>query len=57
MASYSPTLSTIGTTIKSYPMAIGVLLMVSTFGAIMMPIITGALSDALSILENHLFVE
>ena len=47
---YPTTISTIGNTIKTYPMSMGVLLMVSGIGAIIMPIITGALSDAFGIL-------
>lgn len=46
---YPTTLSAIGKTIKSYPMSMGVLLMVSGVGAIIMPIITGALSDVFGI--------
>ena len=46
---YPTTVSTIGDTIKSYPMAMGVLLMLGGIGAIIMPIITGALSDAFGI--------
>lgn len=49
---YPTTISTIGNTIKSYPMSMGVLLMVSGIGAIIMPIITGALSDAFGILAG-----
>lgn len=49
---YPTTISTIGNTIKAYPMSIGVLLMVSGIGAIIMPIITGALSDAFGILAG-----
>ncbi|MBU3143294.1 sugar MFS transporter [Clostridium sp. CF012] len=49
---YPTTISTIGNTIKTYPMSMGVLLMVSGLGAIMMPIITGALSDAFGILAG-----
>lgn len=46
---YPTTVSTIGTTIKNYPMAMGILLMVSGIGPIIMPTITGALSDAFGI--------
>ncbi|MGV8981279.1 MFS transporter [Clostridium sp.] len=49
---YPTTIATIGNTIKEYPMSMGVLLMVSGIGAIMMPIITGALSDAFGILAG-----
>jgi len=49
---YPTTISTIGNTIKTYPMSMGVLLMVSTIGAIIMPIITGILSDAFGILAG-----
>lgn len=49
---YPTTISTIGNTIKTYPMSMGVLLMVSGIGAIMMPIITGSLSDAFGILAG-----
>lgn len=46
---YPITIATIGGTIKAYPMAMGVLLMIGGVGGIMMPIITGALSDAFGI--------
>lgn len=46
---YPTTISSVGNTIKSYPMAIGVLLMLGGTGAILMPVITGALSDAYGI--------
>ncbi|MGH4138699.1 MFS transporter [Clostridium sp.] len=49
---YPTTISTVGNVIKSYPMSMGVLLMVGGIGAIMMPIITGALSDAFGILAG-----
>jgi len=49
---YPTTISTIGTTIKKYPMSMGVLLMVSGIGAIIMPIVTGALSDVFGILAG-----
>jgi len=46
---YPTTVSSIGSTIKTYPMSMGVLLMIGGVGAIIMPIITGALSDAFGI--------
>lgn len=46
---YPTTVSTIGNVIKSYPMAMGVFLMLGGVGAIIMPIITGALSEAFGI--------
>lgn len=46
---YATTVSTVGNIIKLYPMAMGVLLMLGGVGAIIMPIITGALSDAYGI--------
>ncbi|SET38007.1 hypothetical protein SAMN05660297_02227 [Natronincola peptidivorans] len=49
---YPTTVSTVGNITKSYPMAMGVLLMVAGIGAIMMPIITGALSDSFGILAG-----
>jgi MFS transporter, FHS family, glucose/mannose:H+ symporter len=49
---YPTTVSTIGRTIKTYPMSMGVLLMVSGVGSIIMPIITGTLSDAFGILAG-----
>lgn len=49
---YPTTISNIGNTIKAYPMSIGVLLMVGGIGAIIMPIITGALSDVFGILAG-----
>ncbi len=49
---YPTTVSTVGNIIKSYPMAMGVLLMLGGIGAIIMPIITGALSDAFGILAG-----
>ena len=49
---YPTTISTIGSTIVLYPMSLGVLLMVSGIGAIIMPIIIGALSDAFGILAG-----
>ena len=41
---YPATISTIGNTMKTYPMAIGVLLMVGGIGAILMPVVTGYVS-------------
>lgn len=49
---YPTTVSTVGNVIKSYPMAMGVFLMLGGIGAIIMPIITGALSDAFGILAG-----
>lgn len=49
---YPTTISIIGNTIKKYPMSMGVLLMVGGVGAIIMPIITGALSDSFGILAG-----
>ncbi|MTI56658.1 MFS transporter [Geosporobacter ferrireducens] len=49
---YPTTISTVGNIIKSYPMAMGVLLMIGGIGAIIMPIITGALSDVFGILAG-----
>ena len=46
---YPTTDPSIGSIIKAYPMSMGVLLMIGGIGAIIMPIITGALSDALGI--------
>lgn len=46
---YPATISTIGNTMKTYPMAIGVLLMVGGIGAILMPVVTGAVADAFGI--------
>lgn len=46
---YATTVSTVGSTIKTYPMAMGVLLTMGGIGAIIMPILTGALSDAFGI--------
>ncbi|NLM12362.1 MAG: MFS transporter [Epulopiscium sp.] len=46
---YPTTISTVGNTIKKYPMAMGVLLMIGGIGAIAMPIITGALADTFGI--------
>ena len=49
---YPTTVSTVGNITKSYPMAMGVLLMLAGIGAIIMPIITGALSDSFGILAG-----
>ena len=46
---YPTTVSSIGNIIKAYPMSMGVLLMISGIGAIIMPIIIGALSDGFGI--------
>ncbi len=46
---YPTTVSTIGNIIKEYPMSMGVLLMAGGVGAILMPIITGALADTYGI--------
>lgn len=46
---YATTVSTAGNIIKSYPMAMGVLLVLGGVGAIIMPVITGALSDTFGI--------
>lgn len=46
---YPTTVSKVGKTIKDYPMAMGVLLVLGGVGAIVMPILTGALSDAFGI--------
>ncbi|MBS4535521.1 MFS transporter [Clostridium sp. D2Q-14] len=49
---YPTTVSSVGDTIKSYPMAMGVLLVIGGIGAIIMPTITGALSDTFGILAG-----
>jgi fucose permease len=49
---YPTTVSNVGNIIKAYPMSMGVLLMIGGIGAIIMPIITGALSDAYGILAG-----
>lgn len=49
---YATTVSTVGSTIKAYPMAMGVLLTMGGAGAIIMPILTGALSDNFGILAG-----
>ncbi len=46
---YPTTISIVGNILKVYPMAMGVLLMLGGIGAIIMPIITGALSDVFGI--------
>lgn len=46
---YPTTVSNVGKTIKAYPMSMGVLLVLGGIGAIIMPIITGALSDTVGI--------
>ena len=46
---YPTTISTVGNVIKDYPMAMGVFLMIGGTGAIIMPIITGALSEVFGI--------
>lgn len=46
---YPTTMAATGTTIKDYPMAMGVLLVLGGVGSIVMPIITGAVSDAFGI--------
>jgi MFS transporter, FHS family, glucose/mannose:H+ symporter len=46
---YPTTIATVGRTIKAYPMSMGALLMIGGVGAIIMPIVTGALSDAFGI--------
>ncbi|MDF2801000.1 MAG: hypothetical protein K0S61_903 [Anaerocolumna sp.] len=47
---YPITIATFGNTIKKYPMSMGVLLMLGGVGAIIMPIVIGALSDQFGIL-------
>jgi len=49
---YPTTFASVGKTISKYPMATGVLLMIGGVGAILMPIITGALSDQFGILAG-----
>lgn len=49
---YPTTVSTLGSIIKTYPMSMGVLLMISGIGAIIMPIITGALADSFGVLAG-----
>lgn len=46
---YATTVSTVGNIIKLYPIAMGVLLVLGGMGAIIMPILTGAISDAYGI--------
>jgi MFS transporter, FHS family, glucose/mannose:H+ symporter len=49
---YPTTVSTLGSTIKTYPMSMGVLLMIGGCGAILMPLITGALADLFGVLAG-----
>lgn len=49
---YPTTVSNVGSIIKAYPMSMGVLLVIGGIGAIIMPIITGALSDVYGILAG-----
>lgn len=49
---YPTTVSTLGGIIKTYPMSMGVLLMIGGSGAIIMPIITGALADSFGVLAG-----
>ncbi|PKM53511.1 MAG: hypothetical protein CVV00_12030 [Firmicutes bacterium HGW-Firmicutes-5] len=49
---YPTTVSTLGGIIRTYPMSMGVLLMISGVGAIIMPIITGALADGFGVLAG-----
>ncbi len=49
---YPTTIATFGSTIKLYPMAMGVLLMLGGVGSIIMPIVIGALSDRFGILAG-----
>jgi fucose permease len=53
---YPTTISTVGPTIKLYPMAMGVLLLIGGIGSILMPLITGALSDAFGIFYGMLAI-
>ncbi|SMP54158.1 MFS transporter [Anoxynatronum buryatiense] len=46
---YPTTVASVGGTLKEYPMAMGILLIISGIGSVMMPIITGALSDQFGI--------
>jgi FHS family glucose/mannose:H+ symporter-like MFS transporter len=46
---YPTTISNVGGTLKEYPMAMGVLLLLGGLGSILMPVITGALSDTFNI--------
>lgn len=46
---YPTTIANVGTIIKEYPMSMGMLLILGGIGAILMPIITGALSDSFGI--------
>ena len=49
---YPTTVSSVGQILKVYPMAMGVLLVLGGVGAIVMPILTGALSDKLGIMAG-----
>jgi MFS transporter, FHS family, glucose/mannose:H+ symporter len=49
---YPTTITTVGKTIKTYPMAMGVILIIGGIGSIIMPIVTGALADAFGILAG-----
>lgn len=46
---YPSTVAAVGNTLKQYPLAMGVLLMVGGVGSIIMPTVTGALADAYGI--------
>lgn len=46
---YPTTISNTGKFIKEYPMSMGVLLVLGGVGAIIMPIVTGALAEAFGI--------
>lgn len=46
---YPTTVATVGNTLKQYPLAMGVLLMIGGIGSIIMPTVTGALADAYGI--------
>ncbi len=46
---YPITISTVGGTIKKYPMSMGILLMLGGIGSIIMPTMIGALADNLGI--------
>lgn len=49
---YPITISNFGSTIKLYPMSMGVLLMMGGIGSIVMPIVVGTLSDSFGILAG-----
>lgn len=50
MAGIYPTIiAAVGKTVRTYPMALGTLLVIGGLGAIIMPMVTGALSDAYGI--------